>query len=70
VKPLYVLKNPNGEFFAAWTPRSRRLVTTVRRAEAKPMHVEIAEAYAVFFRREKLGSFSVEPFRQSRTASA
>jgi hypothetical protein len=68
MKPLYVLQNHGGEFFAAWIQPERKLITTPRRTEAKPMHYEIAEAYAEFFQRENLGSFGVDPFRQSQAA--
>ena len=43
---------------------------TSRRTEAKPMHREIADAYAEFFKREKLGGFAVEPSRQSMAGTS
>jgi hypothetical protein len=70
MKPLFIIRNREGEYFAAWLPSSLKLVTTSRRTEAKPMHREIAEAYADFFRRENVGNFSVEPFRHSQAANA
>jgi hypothetical protein len=69
VKPLFILRR-DADYFAAWLPSSRKLVVTPRRTEAKPMHREIADAYAEFFRRENLGGFAVESFRQSMAGTA
>jgi hypothetical protein len=68
-KELYVLKqmqNSRPEFFAAYLRNRRRLVTVVRKAEARVFERQIAVAFRDFLNRETRSAFELEPFREEK----